>query len=170
MEYLTEELIKRIIEKIDRNVSYTVRWKSHFRNKIIFLLLLYTGAKLNEILDLNMENIDLENGRIYIGKDKKRRIIPIHPNLKIELEKYLKIYDKNDKLFDISRQVFNIYLSDLSKEFSIRLTPRVITNTFIKRAIEANIPADIITKWVGRRVEFKNISDKPDIEFMKRIP
>ncbi len=170
MEYLDEEIIKKILEKIDKNINTTLKWKSHLRNKIIFLLLLYTGAKLNEILELNKKNIDLENNKIYIGSKKKQREIPIHPNLRPELEKYLKFVDKNEKLFDITRQVFNIYLSQLSNELSIKITPRIITNTFIKRAIEANIPADIITKWVGRRIEFKNITMKSDYEFMMRIP
>lgn len=55
----------------------------------IVIILLYTGLRINELLNLKKENIDFENGTITGGlktEAGRERIIPIHPTA----EPYLK--------------------------------------------------------------------------------
>lgn len=58
----------------------------------ITLILLYSGMRISEILELNTENIDLANN-IMVGGNKTEagidRDIPIHPKIKPIIQRYL---------------------------------------------------------------------------------
>ncbi len=92
--------------------SYKIKRKTHLlnRNKIIITLLIYQALTVNEITALEVENIDLEKGEIFIkgkqgitSKSPKQRTLPlqakqillIHNYLKNDRKKLLKYNHKN---------------------------------------------------------------------------
>lgn len=94
--YINEEEIKKICE---------VTKEDFLKN--LFLFAFYTGARLNEILSLTWENINLEeriinisNTKLFNTKNKKDRIIPINSALLIILSAIKeKTKNKNDYIF-----------------------------------------------------------------------
>ena len=57
---------------------------------LVFRLLIYTGMRRSELVNLFWKDIDLERDIITVRKSKnfQSRVIPIHPNLKRELLKW----------------------------------------------------------------------------------
>lgn len=93
------------VERKEKEVFSNSEIQTLFKNDSIenvdtILILLYTGMRINEMLNLTKFNIDLENNTITGGLKTdagKNRIIPIHPKIK----KYIRNrYEKaTDKLF-----------------------------------------------------------------------
>jgi integrase len=70
----------------------------HLHLKLYFMLALYTAARRGAILSLTWDYIDLEHNIIDYGKgtgNKRRPVVPIHPNLKSELIEARKISISN---------------------------------------------------------------------------
>lgn len=86
-EILTIEEIKKIINSFDHTPE-------NRRNQMICKMLIATGARISEILNLeikNVENTDFEFVKVF-GKGSKYRYIPIYPELENELKEYINIY------------------------------------------------------------------------------
>ena len=86
-EILTLEEIKKIINSFDHTPE-------NRRNQMICKMLIATGARISEILNLeikNVENTDFEFVKVF-GKGSKYRYIPIYPELEKELKEYINIY------------------------------------------------------------------------------
>lgn len=86
-EILTIDEIKKIINSFDYSPE-------NRRNQMICKMLIATGARISEILNLeikNVENTDFEFVKVF-GKGSKYRYIPIYPELEKELKEYINIY------------------------------------------------------------------------------
>ena len=86
-EILTLEEIKKIINSFDHTPE-------NRRNRMICKMLIATGARISEILNLeikNVENTDFEFVKVF-GKGSKYRYIPIYPELENELKEYINVY------------------------------------------------------------------------------
>lgn len=86
-EILTLEEIKKIINSFDHTPE-------NKRNQMICKMLIATGARISEILNLeikNVENTDFEFVKVF-GKGSKYRYIPIYPELENELKEYINVY------------------------------------------------------------------------------
>lgn len=66
-----------------------------FRNangltKTVILTLYYSGARISELCDLKLSDVDFENKSIRLfGKGRKHRTVPLHPVLDVELKSYI---------------------------------------------------------------------------------
>ena len=86
-EILTLEEIKKIINSFDHTPE-------NKRNQMICKMLIATGARISEILNLeikNVENTDFEFVKVF-GKGSKYRYIPIYPEFENELQEYINVY------------------------------------------------------------------------------
>ena len=86
-EILTIDEIKKIINSFDHSPE-------NRRNQMICKMLIATGARISEILNLeikNVENTDFEFVKVF-GKGSKYRYIPIYPELENELKEYINVY------------------------------------------------------------------------------
>ncbi len=65
--------------------------KNYTRDSLIFYMLYYCGLRRCELLNLSWEDVDLGKEWIVVrcGKNKKDRIIPLHPKVKEYLDLYL---------------------------------------------------------------------------------
>lgn len=130
--------------------------------EIIPKLLLYTGMRISELLEIKSKNVDLEN-RVIVGGLKteagKNRSIPIHKNIIPIIEKllsnnttYLVTNEKGRKLS---------YESALRRwrenEILSKYTPHYTRHTFISQAVKCKIDKVIIQKIVGHSA--KDVTD-----------
>lgn len=82
--YLTLKECQRFIEIIQE------RSKDRIRDQCIILTFLYTGIRLSELHQVNMQDLQLDRETLkVIGKGRKERLVPIAPPLKEELHAYL---------------------------------------------------------------------------------
>ncbi len=84
--------------------SYEIKKKLHLlnRNKIIISLLVYQALTVNEIVSLEISNIDLDKGKIFIkesseitSKSPRSRTLPLQAKQILLIQKYLKNDRKN---------------------------------------------------------------------------
>ncbi len=86
------------------------------------LILIYTGFRINELLQLKIENIDLDKGSMRGGlktKAGKNRLVPIHERIKPFIDKLynpqnIYLYDNNGKVIN-DEAMRNGFINSLSK-------------------------------------------------------
>ena len=63
---------------------------SEVRNKTIFMLLLDTGLRIGELVNLKIDDVNMSEGLVKVmGKGKKERIVPVGSNAQRALHRYL---------------------------------------------------------------------------------
>jgi len=91
------------------------------RNQTIFMLLLDTGLRMGELMNLKMDDVHMDEGLLKVmGKGKKERIVPMGSNAQRALQRYLFRYRPKPLHLGIN----NAFLSVLGKpltENSIKL-------------------------------------------------
>lgn len=121
-EILSLEEVKKIIDNCDNSPE-------GIRDKLIIKLLIATGARISEILNLkirDIENQDYEFIKV-LGKGSKYRVVPIYDSLEKEIKEYLlnnrsslKEANENFKVFPgIRRENFWKKLKKIAKNAGI---------------------------------------------------
>ena len=134
------------IEEVDTLLDIQLNTAFDYRNKAMIELMYATGLRVSELVNLEVSNVDLENGfvRCY-GKGNKERIVPVGDvalkYLRIYLNEYRDSLKKTylcDKLFlnnhgkKLTRQGFFIILKGIAKEKGINknITPHMLRHSF----------------------------------------
>ena len=152
---LPQRLPRCLTQEQMQTVLNTVRWMdwtysfSPIRNEAIISTFVFTGIRLNELLNLEMSDVNIRQGEILIrqGKNRKDRIVPIHPKLRRILENYVsekKRYLKPSQWFFTSirstaqltaKNVQQMCLQ-VSTEAKIKFTPHMLRHTFGRLCID----------------------------------
>lgn len=82
------------------------------KSKPLFLCLINTGARINEVLNIKKEDIDFQNNLLTLRVTKKRslfstgniRTFKISSQYSCQLKDYTKNLEAGDKLFNVTRQ------------------------------------------------------------------
>lgn len=70
------------------------------REQVMFGLLIFTGARANEVVTLRRSSIDLERNSItFIGKNNKERIVPIPQQLRRPLREFIDFASLDSRKF-----------------------------------------------------------------------
>ncbi len=149
-------------DKISDPASY--HYQASLRNIAVVELLFITGARVSEISNLKIENIDLVSGAVSIkGKGNKERFIHIcnHETLKI-LKQYKSLFaDKIDNasgFFLINRlghklsdQSIRQIVKHLSSKAGIQkhITPHVFRHSFATLLLEKDVDIKYIQSLLG---------------------
>ncbi len=132
-KFLTENEIERLFASIDRNT------KNGFRDYVMLSLMLMTGIRVSELLNLRVSDIDFKNSYITIrmGKGRKDRIVPLNDDVKKLLESYIKETKPHNGLFDNdnspkSRRGVLYVVQKYCKKANIekKVTPHTFRHTF----------------------------------------
>jgi len=142
---LTDEEVDKVLN------SYDEKQFAEWRDKTLVLLLLDTGMRINEAVNLQVEQIDFKRPSVYvssqIAKNRKRRDIP----LSREVAKRLRLlieetrqYFGNDVQYlfmtaygeDFSADTFRRRLNRLKRRLDIpRLSPHMFRHTFARNYV-----------------------------------
>lgn len=121
MNYISSDGIKILLKQPN------MHFKDEFRDLAMISFLYDSGARVQELIDLNVSNLYLENNpKVYItGKGDKTRIVPLNK----EMAKILKLY--------VSK--FNLHNTDIlfTNKYGKRLTRKgvnYVLNKYIERA------------------------------------
>ncbi len=84
IQILSDDEINNLLDSINYNTFQGAR------QYLIILLLLDTGGRADELVNIKLENIDMEDEQIKVmGKGRKERLVPFAKNTKKHLQRYL---------------------------------------------------------------------------------
>jgi integrase/recombinase XerD len=110
----TEEELKRY---------YEIVWQAHeMKHMIIIKILMYTGVRVNELVNIKLQDIDFDNCqiRINLGKGSKDRIVPFPTNFR----ETLILYAGNEK----NSGAIYLFESNRKKPFTTRGIRKILAN------------------------------------------
>jgi len=159
------------------------------RVRDLFCFMCFTGVRFSELQRLNKE--DLKEGELVIRKPGGGvRVIPMNkyalqihksyenkyylnntafPSMSIiTMNKYLRLMGKD---LEFSRLIYSGTAGEGGLPLYSRLTTGIAVNTFIKNAIEMEVPAEIISRFTGVQKDSRVRRIKSDlaIEEMKKF-
>jgi integrase/recombinase XerC len=132
--------------------------------KTILSLFYYTGIRRSELIELKLLNVDLSKGLIKVlGKRNKERLIPLLPEIKVELQLMLDCQvrnniDREEGLFFTTQQGFkltdsfvyatvNDYFSKVSTK--TKRSPHVLRHSFATHLLDQGADLNSIKDLLG---------------------
>lgn len=143
----------------------------HPKNEIT-LILLYTGMRITEILEMKREHVNLEERYFYGGKKTptgKTRFTPIHDEIYPIIEKHYNAgneYLITYKNRPVGYQSFLMhYWNHLREHLDTDQSPHCTRHTFVTQARKCGLDRDLVKKIVGHsKGDVTDIYDHSDIE------
>jgi integrase/recombinase XerD len=155
IETFTREQIRDLLRQPDQSTF------TGFRDFTILLLLLETGIRARELVDIRVGDIRWEDSQVLIrGKGAKQRLVPIQMTMKKQLRKYLTIRGNvpTDTLFVTidntpltRRQVQNriAKYGRMAGIENVRCSPHTFRHTFAKMAVQNGADVFTLQKILG---------------------
>ncbi len=163
-KYLPRSISREDIKKVLMETAW-YQWPIELektRNMAIISTLLYTGIRLQELLNLKVTDVNIDDGSIMVrqGKGGKDRLVPIHPILVPILRSY---FEQRQKKLKPSEWFYTGIRSDkqlhqkdirriceiISKKAGVKFTPHMLRHTFGKLAVEADLPIYKLKEIMG---------------------
>lgn len=145
---------------------------NHKHNDIT-IILLYTGLRINELLEIKKENVNLEE-RYMVGGSKTKaginRIIPIHDDIYNLIEKHynngIKYLIENNGKPVVYRTFMTVYWERLKEFLGTDHTPHSTRHTFITQADRCELDNLSVKKIVGHATKdiTKDVYSHKDIQ------
>lgn len=122
----------------------------------IVIILLYTGMRINELLNVTKDNVHLDKRYMRGGlktKAGQNRIIPIHDEIYPIVERYYnnssKYLIENNGSRVVYRTFMNVFWSRLQEHLKTDQTPHCTRHTFITQADVCDMNKTALKKIVG---------------------
>lgn len=142
------------------------------------LIMIYSGFRIGELLELETQNIDLDNMTMIGGlktEAGKNRLIPIHPKILPLIEKRL---NKNNQYLIINfkgkKMKYDNYYREkfipIMKQLNMKHRPHDCRHTFAALLSNANANATAIKKMIGHEsyLTTEKIYTHKDIEELRK--
>ena len=158
--FLTSKQVNKLLIELE-----FCEWRyelERYRNKTIIYTFLFTGMRLNELVNLQISDVNMIDREIIVrkGKGKKQRMIPIHSNLFSILEQYFKyIRGRKERSIWLFHNILNtsqikcrsvqLLCEKLSKKVGFRYSPHWLRHTFGRNCTNAEISAFKIKELMG---------------------
>jgi integrase/recombinase XerD len=135
-----------------------------FRDKAMLETMYATGVRVSELLSLDVEDVNLEQGIIKCNSEKKSRVIPLYPAALRSLSVYLREYrvslvsDPGERAlfvnvggFRMSRQGFWKILKSYQSSARIEkeITPHTLRHSFAVHLLENGADLDSLQELMG---------------------
>jgi len=158
IEFFTDDEITEmqswILNKIHENNR---RSNYHRRYFLLFKTLLWTGGRIDEILQIKPADIHLEINAIDMVTLKRHervtRTIPLHRDLKDAVMGYLIEFHvemrSEERMFSMSRQSVDLYLKRMQRDLGFKIHAHKFRHTFGVKAIMNHVPLSVLQEWLG---------------------
>ena len=144
----------------DENIEKMRDECKNIRNLAIIELLISTGMRVGELVNLNIDDLNLEDRSCVVqGKGNKQREVYFDARTKIHLMQYLNIRKDNNKALFVSRNKPHQRLSISGIELIVRrigaktdvnrVHPHKFRRTLATMAIDKGMPIEQVQKLLG---------------------
>lgn len=134
--------------------------KNDIRNLALVELLLSTGMRVGELVNLNIEDVNFEDRTcVVLGKGNKQREVYFDAKTKLHLQQYLKIRNDSENALFVSKNKPHRRLSISGIELIIRnigknvnienAYPHKFRRTLATMAIDKGMPIEQVQKLLG---------------------
>lgn len=133
---------------------YDVVWKSHeAKHMVLIKVLLYTGVRVQELVNIKLQDIDFDSCQIRIdsGKGSKDRIVPFP----VSFRETLILYAKNEKT---SGAVY-LFESNRKKSFTTRGVRKILANYAKKAKMEKSLSPHKLRHFLFTWLKKQGIDD-----------
>ncbi len=175
IEFFTDEELNLIfqwfknrLEVLNQNPKKNAKYiRDLERYNLLVIVLLETGARIGEALQLRPVDFNLQTGTVKLislkkkatDKNKPYRYIPIHRDLKEAFLTYIAKYRidlrSEDRLFKQSQPAINEFFRKMEKEIEVMYGVKIhihahkFRHTFAVKSILAGVPLNVIQQWMG---------------------
>lgn len=153
---LSEEEVNKLLFFVEN------RNKVSLRNKLIVYILLYTGVRVSELVNIKLTDIDYLTSHLQVvGKGGKWREIPLKSEVLVLLREYIK-EERSASVFHQSgyllvsqraermhRDAVRNWLEKISIDLEYKLHPHLFRRTFCTRLWKLGISLTTISKLSG---------------------
>jgi len=158
---LSDEQVVALVNTIAKHADTF----SGLRDLTFVCLLLDTGLRLSEALNLKLSDIDLAQGFVrVVGKGNRERLVPIGESIKVVLHRYLlrrsQVTNAGDWLFITtlatkwSNRQAQIRLSRWAKKAGIegvRVSPHSLRFTFVRKWLQSGGDSIVLQRILGHQ-------------------
>ena len=146
-QYLTIDEVKAIINS-----------PSNDKEKMILSTLYYTGARINELININTSDINFDNKFLkIIGKGNKIRIVPLIDEYMNLLKNYIsknnisnnEILLKSNQKDKYTSNGIRYIISKYTKNISFKVTPHTFRHSIASHLLEADTSIIYIRDFLG---------------------
>ena len=110
------------------------------RNKTIIDFMYSTGCRVSELINVEESDIDIEESFVRLqGKGSKQRIVPLGSKVRINLESYLQLRNKDRK-----NKNNKLFISKSNKNLDRTAVFRIIKSTGVKAGINKELYPHIL--------------------------
>lgn len=182
VNYLNDEEVQKLLSIPDQKT-----WIGK-RDYTLILMLIQTGCRLSELIELKWRSVHLGGGRYidFFGKGRKERRIPLSKQLSKSLQLWSKKIDSapSDILFptihgtQMSPDAIQYFLKKYSKEAAKKcpsldnrnISPHIIRHTTAMRMLASGADLSSIALWLGHEsIETTYMYLSMDMPRMERI-
>lgn len=156
VEVFTEKQVERMLFYIQNEDKVSKR------DRMIILLLMYTGLRVSELCDIKVKNIDFLTCHLRVyGKGGKTREVPLKMEVAESIKEYLaervgsQFSDLEYLILGqrgaLKRDAINTLLEKYTKELElgIKLKPHTFRHTFCTRLVSKGVPLTTVSKLAG---------------------
>lgn len=148
--YHSRKHLDAILSAIDARSDNYARLKQ--RDRLIILMLAYTGLRASELL--NLRPCDIANGFIFVrhGKGARDRTVPLSKSLGKPLSDYIQCFDveATDRLFPIRRRRLDTIVKRYALAAGINdVTPHTLRHYFATSLLEHGANLRFIQELLG---------------------
>lgn len=144
--YLEKNEIKKLVDFID-NTTYLST-----KIKCLVMLILYTGVRRTEALNIKIKNINLDLNCILLEhtKNKCERVVYFKEELKEYLVPYLNGLNNQTKLFDYTNSGFGSVFERIKKALNFKnFSAHVLRHTYATILVNNNATLDFVQISLG---------------------
>jgi len=169
----TQKRFYKLLSELEMsNLLKTINGQDNFgiRDRAIFELFYSTGVRINELVNITLDKIDLKNNEIKVfGKGRKERVVYLNNFALRKLNDYLNIrneflfdkknnfYKKNDFLFlnkngnRLSERFIRILLDKYLKKAAInkKISPHSIRHSFASHLLQNGASIKAVQELLG---------------------
>lgn len=146
-EIITEEYLREIIaNEID------LEFMDALKIKTMIFLMFFSGIRLQEIVNLKREHIDLEhNSAIILGKGDKPREVYFTDEVKNMIIQYFGTETEQTNAFNMSYRTLRARFSRLNKNLNIKFHPHLLRYSFGTQYTENGGNSDVLQELLGHK-------------------
>lgn len=123
-----------------------------FKNKLMLFILIDTGIRINELLNIKIENINFYNNTIYLvnTKSHKPRFVPFGEGIGVMIRQYIQQFNVVDKLFDMTYYGCVAVFNRIKKKLKLnKFHPHMLRHTFASRLHKNGATIFVIQNLLG---------------------